>query len=203
MIWELYCFRKYFCVVQDCFWHPLRHPATVGNLPRQCVFHGAVSHHAKKSRMVLNVRHVPLSFSKNRVHTDSASFGLIKSFLADLCTYISAHKPNEANRARKSSTACEMSGLVWTQCAFPMLRSRFSEGSTYFSSFLWWRSLNYQMFKSIETTLLNNRGMSNSHLSPSWRLLQPITRIKRELFEGFSHFVAYLRFSKEFLRLLY
>ena len=39
--------------------------------------------------------------------------------------------------------------------------------------------------------------------SPSWRLLQSITRITREMLQGFSRFVAYLRFFKEFLRVLY
>ena len=51
--------------------------------------------------------------------------------------------------------------------------------------------------------VIEHLGMSNSHLSPSWRLLHPITRITREMFQGFSRFVAYLRFTKEFLHLLY
>ena len=49
------------CVVQDCFSHPSTHPATVGNLL-------SVSNHAKISRMVLDLLHVPVSFSRNRVH---------------------------------------------------------------------------------------------------------------------------------------
>ena len=68
----------------------------------------------------------------NRVHKDSASFGLIKDFLADPHTMrihsetTSAHQPNEASHARKSSTAREMSELeLGMRCAFPMLRPRY------------------------------------------------------------------------------
>ena len=50
------------------------------------VFHRSVSHHAKIRRMALDLPNVPLSDSKNKVHEDSASFGLIKELLADLCT---------------------------------------------------------------------------------------------------------------------
>ena len=46
------------------------------------VFRRSVSHHAKTSRMVLNLPHVPVTFSKNKTHKDSASFGLIKEFRA-------------------------------------------------------------------------------------------------------------------------
>ena len=35
------------------------------------------------------------------------------------------------------------------------------------------RSFNLQKFTSIETTSLNHFGVSNGHLSWSWRLMQP------------------------------
>ena len=50
------------------------------------VFPRSVSHRAETSRMVPDLPHVPMSFSKNKVHKDSTSFGLVKEFLADLRT---------------------------------------------------------------------------------------------------------------------
>ena len=49
------------------------------------VFHCSV-HHAKISSMVLDLLHVPVSYSRNWVHKNSTSSGLVKAFLADLCT---------------------------------------------------------------------------------------------------------------------
>ena len=78
--------------------------------------------------MVLNLPLVPVSFSRNRVQKDSASFGLIKEFRApdgDPLRDMSAHEPNDDSLARKPSTLCEMSDLDFRmRCAFPILHPR-------------------------------------------------------------------------------
>ena len=94
-----------------------------------------------------------------------------------------AHQPNEASRARKSSTACAMSDLeLWPRCAFPILHPRCSDGQRLLLSavaFLLLLEVHIQHDNAIE-----HFGVSNGHLSPSWRLLQPTARIAREMLQS-------------------
>ena len=76
--YPLCCTRLFFASVNSSRWEIC--------LVNVQVFHCSVSHHAKISRMVLDLLHMSVSFIRNRVHKDSPSFGLIKEFLAHLCT---------------------------------------------------------------------------------------------------------------------
>ena len=85
------------------------------------VYHCSVSHHAKRPRVVLNLLHVPASFSRNRVHEDSPSFGLIGEILAYLCPmWIQSetfrHTTPTKPTVRESLPQCEMFDVkIWMQ----------------------------------------------------------------------------------------
>ena len=61
-------------------------------------------------------------------------------------------------------------------------------------------SFSFCKFTSTETASLKKICVCDSHLPSSWRLLQPITRIERCVFQGLRRFATHLRVSKELLK---
>ena len=99
------------------------------------VFHCSV-HHAKISSMVLDLLHVPVSFSRNWVHKNSTSSGFVKAFLADLCTMrilsetFRRTSPTKPTVRESLPQRVETSDLdFWMHCAFLIMRPRGAERS--------------------------------------------------------------------------
>ena len=149
---------------------------------------------------------MPESFSRNNVQKNSTSFSLVKDFLADLCTMRmhseTCWRTNPTKPTVRESLPQRVQCLIWNSdamCIPDAASTMFRKVNVFFSQLR--RSFNFLKFTSNETPSLNMSA--SGHLSPSWRLLQPTTCITREMLQGFSRFVAHLRFLNEFLHLLY
>ena len=125
------------------------------------VFHCPDSLHTKTSRMVLDLPHVPVRFSRNGVHKDSTSVGLIKEFFADLCNmrnHSETFRPTSPTRQTvRESLPRRVRCQIWklgcnlhSRCCVHDVQN----GQRLFF-FLLLRSFNFQKFTAIETTSLS------------------------------------------------
>ena len=132
-----------------------------------------------------HLAHVPVSFSKNKVHKDSASFGLIKEFFAHRTMRIHSEtcRRTPTKPTVRESLPQRARCLMWTSrrhvhagccvhdvpdCQRNLLTA---------VAFLQLPEVYLHRHNAIEQF-----GVRSGHLCSNWRLLEPTAHIAREIF---------------------
>ena len=158
-----------------------------------------LAHHTKISCMVLNLPHVPVSISRNRVHQNSSCFGLVKELPADRCAMgmplghvgAPAQRSQPCAKAFPQRVRCPnwfFEFDVHNRCCIHDVQKAivffFCDNALF----------QLQAIHIHSDCIFDHFCMCHS-LSSSWRLLQ----LAREMSQGLGRFTTHLGFLKEFL----